>query len=287
MIGDIFKTILTYPILNLMVVLYHILFNNLGLAIISIATISRLALIPLTKTQTEMTRKMAQLKPELDKIKEKYKNNPEKLSQEQMKLYKKVGYNPLGCLGTFIPQIIILSVLIGVVRAITNNNTEGIYDFVLNWVSNGTGTFTINPNFLGLDLTQIYTTLSRDSGRFAPQAIPYLVLALVVGIVQFITTKLTTVLQNPESVYNNKKKRKKDKDEPNMEEMQESMQKSMMFMFPLMTIFISISAPAALGVYWITQSIMLIAQYFILDFDRSKKGIQNLFTQIKSKYGKK
>jgi YidC/Oxa1 family membrane protein insertase len=287
MIGDIFKTILTYPILNLMVVLYHILFNNLGLAIISIATISRLALIPLTKTQTEMTRKMAQLKPELDKIKEKYKNNPEKLSQEQMKLYKKVGYNPLGCLGTFIPQIIILSVLIGVVRAITNNNTEGIYDFVLNWVSNGTGNFTINPNFLGLDLTQIYTTLSRDSGRFAPQAIPYLVLALVVGIVQFITTKLTTVLQNPESVYNNKKKRKKDKDEPNMEEMQESMQKSMMFMFPLMTIFISISAPAALGVYWITQSIMLIAQYFILDFDRSKKGIQNLFTQIKSKYGKK
>ncbi|KUK76219.1 MAG: preprotein translocase YidC subunit, partial [candidate division WS6 bacterium 34_10] len=200
MIGDILRTILTYPILNLMVVLYHILFSNLGLAIIAIAIISRLALIPLTKTQTEMTRKMATLKPELDKLKEKYKNNPEKLSQEQMKLYKKVGYNPLGCLGTFIPQIIILSVLIGVVRAITNNNTEGIYEFVLNWVSNGTGNFTINPNFLGLDLTQTYTTLSGEVGRFAPQAIPYLVLALVVGVVQFITTKLTTVLQNPESV---------------------------------------------------------------------------------------
>jgi len=286
MIGDIFRTILTYPILNLMVVLYHILFSNLGLAIIAIAIISRLALIPLTKTQTEMTRKMAQLKPELDKLKEKYKNNPEKLSKEQMKLYKKVGYNPLGCLGTFIPQIIILSVLIGVVRAITNNNTEGIYEFVLNWVSNGTGEFIINSNFLGLDLTQTYTVLSGELGRFAPQAIPYLVLALVVGVVQFITTKLTTVLQNPESV-NEKRKSKKDKDEPNMEDMQESMQKSMMFMFPLMTIFITISAPAALGVYWITQSIMLIAQYFILDFDRSKKGIQNLFTQIKSKYGKK
>jgi len=270
-----------------MVVLYHILFSNLGLAIIAITIISRLALIPLTKTQTEMTRKMAQLKPELDKLQEKYKNNPEKLSKEQMKLYKKVGYNPLGCLGTFIPQIIILSVLIGVVRAITNNNTEGIYEFVLNWVSNGTGNFTINPNFLGLDLTQTYTTLSGEFGRFAPQAVPYLVLALVVGVIQFITTKLTTALQNPEFVKSNKKKSKKDSSEPNMEDMQESMQKSMMFMFPLMTIFISISAPAALGVYWITQSIMLIVQYFILDFDRSKKGIQNLFTQIKSKYGKK
>jgi membrane protein insertase Oxa1/YidC/SpoIIIJ len=72
-----------------------------------------------------------------------------------------------------------------------------------------------------------------------------------------------------------------------MEDMQQSMQKSMMFMFPLMTIFITISAPAALGVYWITQSVMSIAQYFILDFDRSKEGIQNLYTQMKSKYSRK
>jgi YidC/Oxa1 family membrane protein insertase len=286
MIGDIFKTILTYPILNLMVVLYHILFSNLGLAIIAIAIISRLALIPLTKNQTEMTRKMSSLKPELDKLKEKYANNPEKLSKEQMKLYKKVGYNPLGCLGTFIPQIIILSVLIGVVRAITSNNTEGIYEFVLNWVSNGTGEFVINTNFLGLDLTQTYTALSGEFGRLSAQAIPYLLLALFVGVVQFITTKLTTILQNPE-VAKSKKKEKKKGGEPNMEEMQENMQKSMMFMFPIMTIFITISAPAALGVYWIVQSIMLIVQYFILDFNESKKGVQNLFTQFKSKFAKK
>jgi YidC/Oxa1 family membrane protein insertase len=229
---------------------------------------------------------MSSLKPELDKLKEKYANNPEKLSKEQMKLYKKVGYNPLGCLGTFIPQIIILSVLIGVVRAITSNNTEGIYEFVLNWVSNGTGEFVINTNFLGLDLTQTYTALSGEFGRLSAQAIPYLLLALFVGVVQFITTKLTTILQNPE-VAKSKKKEKKKGGEPNMEEMQENMQKSMMFMFPIMTIFITISAPAALGVYWIVQSIMLIVQYFILDFNESKKGVQNLFTQFKSKFAKK
>ncbi len=269
-----------------MVVLYHILFSNLGLAIIAIAIISRLALIPLSKTQIEMSKKMAQLKPELDKLQEKYKNNPEKLSQEQMKLYKKVGYNPLGCIGSFIPQLIILSVLIGVIRAITGNNTEGIYPFVLDWVSKGTGQFNINPIFLGLDLTQTYNDLSGEFGRFAAQSIPYLVLALVVGVVQFVTTKLTTILQNPENVKGNKKKKKKD-GEPDMQAMQENMQKSMIFMFPLMTIFISISAPAALGIYWITQSIMLIVQYFILDFDRSKKGVQNLFTKIKNKLSKK
>jgi YidC/Oxa1 family membrane protein insertase len=285
MIGNIFRTILTYPILNLMVVLYHILFSNLGLAIIAIAIISRLALIPLSKTQVEMTKKMAKLKPELDKLQKKYANNPQKLSEEQMKLYKKVGYNPLGCLGSFIPQLIILSVLIGVVRALTGNNTEGIYPFILDWVSGGSGQFNIDPTFLGLDLTQTYTTLSGEFGRFSAQAVPYLVLALVVGVVQFVTTKLTTILQNPESIKEKKKKSKEG--EPDMQAMQDSMQKSMMFMFPLMTIFISISAPASLALYWIIQSIMLIAQYFILDFDRSKKGVQNLFTQFKSKFGKK
>jgi YidC/Oxa1 family membrane protein insertase len=270
-----------------MVVLYHILFSNLGLAIIVIGIISRLALIPLTKKQTEMTRKMASLKPQLEELKKKYQNNPEKLSKEQMKLYKKVGYNPLGCLGTFIPQLIILSVLIGVVRAITNNDTEGIYEFVLNWVSKGTGEFTINPNFLGLDLTQTYSVLSGEFGRFSIQALPYLILALFVGVVQFVTTKLTMLLQNPDEVTKDKGKSKTKGGEPNMEDMQQNMQKSMMFMFPLMTIFISISAPAALGLYWVIQSVMLIVQYFIVDFDRSKKGVQNLLTQIKSKYLKK
>jgi YidC/Oxa1 family membrane protein insertase len=293
MLGNIWNTILTLPILNLMAALYHLLWDNLGLAIIVIAIISRLALIPLTKKQTEMTAKMASLKPELDKLQKKYANNKEKLSEEQMKLYKKVGYNPLGCIGSLVPQLIILSVLIGVIRAVTNNDTDGLYPFILNWVSNGTGDFNINPNFLGLDMTQAYSTLKETLGVtfFDIQVLPYLILAFVVGVVQFITTKLTTILQNPDSVYTKKKKggllKVDEKGEPDMTGMQDSMQNSMLLMFPIMTIFISISAPAALGIYWIVQSVMLVAQYFILDFDKSKKGIQNLYTKFKGKIVKK
>ncbi|HCC68253.1 TPA: hypothetical protein DEP90_03595 [Patescibacteria group bacterium] len=278
MLSTIWDTVLTYPILNLMAVLYHLLWGNLGLAIIFIAIISRLILIPFTKKQTEMTRKMTSLKPELDKLQKKYGNNSKKLSEEQMKLYKRVGYNPLGCISSLVPQLIILSVLIGVIRAITNNDTEGLYGFVLNWVSNGSGSFSINPYFLGLDLTESYNNLSSEFGRFASNVLPYLGLSLIVGLIQFITTKLTTMLQNPDSV--SKKKDKKKGGEPNLEGMQEGMQKSMFLLFPIMTIFISISAPAALGVYWMVQSVMLIAQYFIIDFDRSKKGVQNLFTKL-------
>ena len=278
MLSTIWNTVLTYPILNLMAVLYHLLWDNLGLAIIFIAVISRLILIPFTKKQTEMTRKMASLKPELDKLQKKYANNSKKLSEEQMKLYKRVGYNPLGCISSLVPQLIILSVLIGVIRAVTNNDTEGLYGFVLNWVSNGSGSFSINPYFLGLDLTESYNNLSSEFGRFASNVLPYLGLSLIVGLIQFITTKLTTMLQNPDSV---KKKGSLAKSgEPNLEGMQEGMQKSMFLLFPIMTIFISISAPAALGVYWMVQSVMLIAQYFIIDFDRSKKGVQNLFTKL-------
>ena len=49
MLSTIWNTILTYPILNIVTILYHLLWDNLGLAIIAIAIISRLALIPLTK----------------------------------------------------------------------------------------------------------------------------------------------------------------------------------------------------------------------------------------------
>ena len=90
MFALIWNNVLYYPVLNLLLVLYNILFDNLGLAIIAIAIIFRLLLIPLIKKQTEMTKKMASLKPQLDELQKKYKNNPEKLSQETYLTYTKI-----------------------------------------------------------------------------------------------------------------------------------------------------------------------------------------------------
>jgi membrane protein insertase Oxa1/YidC/SpoIIIJ len=55
------------------------------------------------------------------------------------------------------------------------------------------------------------------------------------------------------------------------------MQKSTMFLLPLMTVFFTISMPAALGWYWFVQSLLLVLQYFSLDFDKTKRGVQNLW----------
>ena len=89
MFTTIWNAVLYYPILNLMVALYHLFGDNLGLAIVAIAIIFRIILIPFTKSQTDMSKKMASMKPQLDILQKKYANNKEKLAQEQMKLYKK------------------------------------------------------------------------------------------------------------------------------------------------------------------------------------------------------
>jgi len=244
-------------------------------------------MIPLTRKQTDMTRKMAGLKPQLDELKKKYSSNPQKLSEEQTKLYKKSGYNPLGCLGTLIPQLVVLSVLIVVIRNVTNNQLVGVYPFIQNWFTSAAD-FSINTRFLLWDLTKSYTGITCFSGaegcvpevaKFSMDAILYLILAVLVGVSQYITTIFTQKMQNPVNVVPEKKKEKKKGEPVSPEALQGQMTKSMNFILPFSTIFIAVSASSALSVYWIVQSLMLVAQYWILDWDKTKAGVQNLYTK--------
>jgi len=277
MFGVIWNNVFYYPVLNLLLVFYNILFDNLGLAIIAIAIIFRLILTPLMKRQTEMTKKMSSLKPQIDALQKKYKNNPEKLSQEQMKLYKKVGYNPLGCLVTFLPQLLILSVLIQVIRNVTDGTLDGIYPFIQGWLNDG-ASLTINTNFLFWDLTKSYNDISGEFGKFATPALLYLSLSLLVGISQYFASKFTQVIQNPTG---KESKGKEKGGELSPEEMQKKMTKSFNYILPLTTIFITIGAPAALSLYWAVQSFALVFQYMTMDWDKTKKGVQNLLTMRK------
>ena len=280
MLGTIWNNVVYYPILNLLLVFYNIFGSNLGLAIIAIAIVFRLVLIPLMKRQTEMTKKMSSLKPELDKLQKKYKNNPEKLSQEQIKLYKKVGYNPLGCFVTFLPQLIILSVLIQVIRNVTDGTLDGIYPFVESWLNDG-ASLAINTNFLVWDLTRSYNDLAAEVGRFAMPALAYLFLSLLVGVSQYFASKFTQTLQNPASITETKKKPKKGEVSP--EDMQKKMSKSFMYILPLTTVFITISAPAALSLYWAVQSFMLVFQYMGMDKEKSKKAFEKILLKLNIK----
>ena len=287
MFATIWETVFTHPFLNLMILFYHFFGDNLGLAILGIAVIARLLMIPLVKKQTKMTKQMAMLKPELDKLQKKYGNDKEKLAQEQVKLYRRIGYNPLGCLATFVPQIIILSVLIGVIQSVTNSSLEGLYPWVVD-ITGITQDASIKTHFLFWDMTKSFSNVSGEFGRLSSQALPYILLSLMVGVTQYFTTLFTQKMQEVGKPKKKKVEKKKEKtQEETVAAMQESMQKSTMLMFPLMTVIFTISMPAALGWYWLLQSLLLIIQYMLLDFDKTKKGAQNLLDVFKKDKFKK
>jgi YidC/Oxa1 family membrane protein insertase len=85
-----------------MFIVMHWLYNyihNWGLTIIVLTILLRILLFPLNHYSIKSMKKMSQLAPEIQKLQKKYKDDPQKLQEEMMKLYAKYGTNPFsGCL---------------------------------------------------------------------------------------------------------------------------------------------------------------------------------------------
>ena len=100
-------------ILNL---LYQVV-NNYGLAIILFSVILKLVLLPVSIKQQKTMKKSTKIQAKMREIQDKYKNNPEKLNQETIELYKREKMSPFsGCLSA-IAQIIILFAVFYLVRS--------------------------------------------------------------------------------------------------------------------------------------------------------------------------
>jgi YidC/Oxa1 family membrane protein insertase len=70
-----------------------------GLAIILVTVIIRIVILPLTIKQTKSSLVMSEIQPEVKKVQDKYKSDPQKAQEEVMKLYKEKGASPFsGCL---------------------------------------------------------------------------------------------------------------------------------------------------------------------------------------------
>jgi YidC/Oxa1 family membrane protein insertase len=95
----------------------HRLIRSYGIAIILLTGIIRVIFWPVTHKSTESMKKMQALQPEINALREKYKDKPQKLQQEMMALYKAHKYNPLsGCLPTVV-QIPVFIALFMVLRS--------------------------------------------------------------------------------------------------------------------------------------------------------------------------
>jgi YidC/Oxa1 family membrane protein insertase len=104
----IIRPISEYVLLPLLQFL-HSFIPNYGFVIIVFSIIIKFALHPLTKQSLKSMKKMQLLQPKITELKEKHKDDPQKVQKETMKLYSTYGINPMGgCL----PMLLQMPILI-------------------------------------------------------------------------------------------------------------------------------------------------------------------------------
>lgn len=222
--------------------LNKILFNNFGLTIIALATLSRAIFFPMFSSQIKQAKKWEDLKPKLDGLQKKHGKDKQKLAMEQAKLMKEAGVNPAaGCL-PLILQIIIINLLYG---AFYRFIKEGLNTKFLIWDLAKPDTFSLN--------------LAKN-----PLVLPG-TLVILAAVTQFIQVKMMMP----------KKKEKAASAPPKggasasqgKEDLAESLaqsQEMMVWMFPLMFLFLGTKWPSGLALYWTVATVMAIGQQWYL-----------------------
>ena len=276
---DFFANTFGY-VLNL---LYNLL-NNYGLAIILFTILIKIILLPISIKQQRTMKKSAKLQEQMKSIQFKYKNDPEKMNQEIMSLYKSENMSPMsGCLSSIIQLILLLSIFYLVKSPLTYMRkipTENLNNYVKQMQDEGKNVNNVYPDidiirekgteneevrlnmeFLGLDLSEIPQQSMSD---YRVYIIPGLYI-----ISTFISMRLTTSMQA-------KAKKKKDvieldadgkpkADDSNEVDVAMQTNKMMSWMMPIMSISIAFIAPLGLALYWLINNILMIIERLVLD----------------------
>lgn len=242
-----FNTIVVQPLLNILFIIYAAIpGQELGVAIVVLTLLIRFALFPLAKKQINSQKAISELQPEVNRLKEKYKNDPQKLQAATLELYKEKEINPFG---SCLPLILQLPFLFGLFYvfikfkdpSFLQLNDNGVLSQIYPWVKDLSfvkniinSQSLIDADLFGLDLAH-----------------PSLILAIVAGALQFVQSKMLTP--------------KKKKDE------KANMAAQMSYIFPLMTIFVASRLPAALALYWgVTTIFAIVQQYLVIHRDIEK-----------------
>ncbi len=268
-------------------------FNNYGIAIIIFSIILRIILIPITVKQQKSLKKSAELQEEMKEIQRKYKNNPEKLNQETIDLYKREKLSPFaGCFSSIIQIVIILSVFWLVSQPLTymkKLDVSVINDYksqlqrdgeqstyteiaIINKFGSEDERVSLNMDFLGLDLSKVPSSNLNDWTVY------------IIPLLYVISSVLSIKINN---IMNSKKKSDKKaitdgsntnvQNEPSELEAMEAMNKNMMYMMPLMSVFIAFIAPLGLALYWFISNVLVIIEKLIIDaYMKHKEEKQNV-----------
>jgi YidC/Oxa1 family membrane protein insertase len=231
------------PFLNLLILLFTLFGGNMGFAIIGVTILFRLIVLPLNWKSLHSQRKMQQLKPHLDGLKDKHGNDKAALAQAQMDLYKEHGVSPVGgCL----PMLLQLPFLFGVYAAM-----RFVVD--LKNVADLNGRLYVNwlhiHKLADLHLQFGWINLAHPD--------PLFILPLLAALTQFLVSKMTLPPQAP-AVVGNKK-------EASLEQSMLSAQRQMVYFFPIMTFLVAWRFPSGLSLYWTVGNLFSIIQQFYIN----------------------
>ena len=236
------ETIIVNPFTNALLMIYKLIGGNFGIAIILFTILIRLITHPLMASQIKGSTKMQEMQSSKEwlEIQKKYKDDKEKLAQEQMKYYKEIGYNPLS---SCLPSLIQIPLIFGLYQSITRamaaspiqllTLTRTVYSFIP--VGN---LVPLNSKFLWMNLGQ------PERIYLFGYAIP--LLAIIVAITTYVQSKVTMpATTNPND--------------------QGAMMGKMMALYmPLLLGYFALTFASGLSVYFITGNLIGIAQYALL-----------------------
>ena len=281
--------------------LFYNLTNSYGVALILFTLVIKLIMLPFQMKSKKSMMRMSRVSGQMQELQKRYAKNQAKLQEEMQKLYEEEGVNPMsGCLWSLIPFPILIAlysiirqpitpfmmlskdVLQTVVQSAADAGVnltnivmmdkatgtpalkDGLYQLAsygqINLVkavqemglSTPEGWFDMNYNFLGLDLTATPWEYVKNF-TFTWAVIGVILIPILAGLSQFVFSKLTM------------------KTQPQADAAGGASMKSMMYMMPLMSVYIAFIMPAALGVYWIAQSVFSLIQEAILNKTFSAK----------------
>lgn len=269
--------------------------GNYGVAVILFTLIVKIILVPLGIKQQKTTVKTKQVKPELDKIQAKYKNDKQKLNEETMKLYQKYDINPMGgCL----PLLVQFPILIGLYRVIQfpirwvlrepnfidnfkklNMPLEKVKEIIYG-LYESKGLEAVNlEGFTNIDgviekvlekgsrITEIDLASAFDLINFNLLGLD---LSLTPSISKISLLWIIPILATGSAFFSNWVTSKINPMNPE----QAQQMKTMNMMMPLMTAFFTFTLPAGIGLYWFISTIFSILQMVLLTkyFEKKYKG---------------
>jgi YidC/Oxa1 family membrane protein insertase len=227
-------------------------FQNLGISIIEIAILSRIIFWPFLKQQLEYGKKMGELQPHINALKEKHGKDQQAFAKAQMDLYKEHNFNPAsGCLSSIVP-IVVMILLFGALNQVL--------------------TLGLNINFLIWNMAK--PDVFHLSGiNFALPG----VLVIIAAATQFIQSKMMMPVTKAVVVKDPNKK------EDFASEFAQA-QSSMIWMFPLMFLWFGTQWPSGLALYWSVTSVIAIFQQYSIS---GLGGLGEYVVKLRSLYGKK